>query len=930
MLNSTYRANTHRILVAIDSQVDQYQHLLAGVIPGAEAIILNAREDGVEQLTQALRSRPHIRQLHLIAHGKPGWLQLGNSSLSLETLNQYAPQLQTWFCRPDVQLLLYGCQVAAGDAGLEFIEKLSRLTGTRIAASTTLTGSSALGGDWDLDVQTGDGEIAIALDPKTRATYASVLVVNTVSDPFPPLVTDPPILANQLFSVSTPERFIAGAPTEPIRGVLFNDSSTSGILTNQVLSASLFPGVTASTKGVPITLASDGSFTYNPTGSSVMKALAQGATTTDTFNYIAIDKDPRTAVGTVTITVTGVNDAPVAVADAFTASPNTIFNATAATGLRINDTDPDTGDTLTIVSSALSTTNGAIVSINGDGSFSYDPSQSAAIKALPQGASLTDTFTYTLRDASGATSVGNVTMTVNGINDPVIANNDTTATQTNKSVEIAVLSNDIDPDGNPINIFPLLVNQRTSQGGTITTGSSISTIAYTPPPNFTGTDTFTYTVTDGNSTSSAVVTINVTPAPPPNRPPVVGNDSLTINQGSTVKIDFLANDSDPDGDTFSLASFTNPNKGQVTVEGNQFVYTAPAGFVGNDGFQYTLIDSKGASSSGGVFFAVVQSGAPSPSPSPSPSPTPTPTPTPGEECTIAIASPVSPAPNAAADTLTGTTSDNLLIGNNNNNTIVSLDGDDLSVGLAGSDNLSGNKGADLLFGNQGNDVIEAGDGDDTLFGGKENDFLNGGLGADTIHADLGDDQVLGGDGNDFIEGGQGGDLIDGGAGNDSIDGGSENDAVKGGDGADVITGGAGSDALQGNAGDDALIGNADADVLDGCGGNDNLTGGDGNDTLYGGSGNDVLDGGLGNDLISGGVGTDRITLAAANGVDTVVNFTLGEDTLVLTGGLTVEQVSIIPQNNSTALGLTSSPGTVLAILQGVSSSTITASIFTVG
>ena len=117
MLNSTHPANTHRILVAIDSQVDHYQHLLAGVIPGVEAIVLSAREDGVEQLTQALRSRPHIRQLHLIAHGKPGWLQLGNSTLSLDTLSQYAPQLQTWFSRSDVQLLLYGCQVAAGDAG---------------------------------------------------------------------------------------------------------------------------------------------------------------------------------------------------------------------------------------------------------------------------------------------------------------------------------------------------------------------------------------------------------------------------------------------------------------------------------------------------------------------------------------------------------------------------------------------------------------------------------------------------------------------------------------------------------------------------------------------------------------------------------------------------------------------------------------------
>ncbi len=72
-------------------------------------------------------------------------MYLGNTQLSLDTFNRYATQLQQW----DVaNLLLYGCNVAAGDAGAEFIAKLHTLTGAEIAASKTLTGSAAKGGNW--------------------------------------------------------------------------------------------------------------------------------------------------------------------------------------------------------------------------------------------------------------------------------------------------------------------------------------------------------------------------------------------------------------------------------------------------------------------------------------------------------------------------------------------------------------------------------------------------------------------------------------------------------------------------------------------------------------------------------------------------------------------------------------------------------------
>lgn len=101
-------------------------------------------------------------------------MYLGNSQLSLDNLIHYAPQLQKW----DVaNLLLYGCNVAAGDAGKEFITKLHALTGAEIAASKTLTGSAAKGGNWELEVTTGQAELTPTFSPEVMATYPGVMSV---------------------------------------------------------------------------------------------------------------------------------------------------------------------------------------------------------------------------------------------------------------------------------------------------------------------------------------------------------------------------------------------------------------------------------------------------------------------------------------------------------------------------------------------------------------------------------------------------------------------------------------------------------------------------------------------------------------------------------------------------------------------------------
>jgi Ca2+-binding RTX toxin-like protein len=164
----------NQTLVVIDPRVASPSSLATGVLAGVSAIVLNPDEDGILQITEALQTRPQITELHLLSHGAPGVLYLGNTQLSLETLDRYAPLLQTWFSHPDSTLVLYGCQVAAGDAGEEFLTQLYTLTESNIAASTNLTGSTSLGGNWQLDARVGSPTVFLPFASTVLADYSGV------------------------------------------------------------------------------------------------------------------------------------------------------------------------------------------------------------------------------------------------------------------------------------------------------------------------------------------------------------------------------------------------------------------------------------------------------------------------------------------------------------------------------------------------------------------------------------------------------------------------------------------------------------------------------------------------------------------------------------------------------------------------------------
>ena len=210
-------------IVFIDSQVTDYQLLAKGVTAGTEVVILKSDRSGISQIAEILRQKNNYASIHIVSHGSPGCLYLGNTQLSLDTLNRYTKDLEIWFSSSSFiphpsSLLIYGCNVAAGDAGEEFMSKLHDITGASIAASTTPIGNSNLGGNWDLDIATNNIIPSLALTSEIQRNYQGVL-----GDDDNPLAKD---LVEDTASITTDLDDYAPGSTAYITGENFEPGET--------------------------------------------------------------------------------------------------------------------------------------------------------------------------------------------------------------------------------------------------------------------------------------------------------------------------------------------------------------------------------------------------------------------------------------------------------------------------------------------------------------------------------------------------------------------------------------------------------------------------------------------------------------------------------------------------------------------------------
>ena len=355
-------------------------------------------------------------------------------------------------------------------------------------------------------------------------------------------VNDVPVA--QPDSATTPE------DTPVTVAVLPNDSDIDGNPLN-VVSATAPNGT--------VVINADGTVTYTP------NANFNGS---DTITYTISDGAGGFATTTVAVTVTPVNDVPVAGNDTAT----TTEDAPVTIPVLANDSDPD-GNPLTIT--AATSPNGTVV-INPDGTITFTPAPNFNGPA---------TITYTVSDGMGGVTTATVSVNVTPINDPPIAVNDTAATPEDTPVTIAVLGNDSDVDGNPLTV----VNAVAANGSVVINPDG--TITYTPNANFNGSDTITYTISDGmGGFATATVTVSVAPV---NDPPVANPDQVTTDEESPVTIPVLANDRDADGDPLTVTMTSAPN-GMVTINPDGTLrYVPNTNFFGTDTITYTVSDGRG-------------------------------------------------------------------------------------------------------------------------------------------------------------------------------------------------------------------------------------------------------------------------------------------------------------------------------------------------
>jgi hypothetical protein len=322
----------------------------------------------------------------------------------------------------------------------------------------------------------------------------------------------------------------------------------------------------------------------NPTDDTIDYTPNPDFTGVDTFEYTITDSG-QTDTAIVTVTV---NSPPNAVDDADTTSPATPVTI----NVLANDTDPE-NDPLTLTG-LTQPANGTVAVDNN--ATPEDPSDDQLVYTPNLGFAALDTFTYTISDGID-TDIATVTVDViPGIPTPV---DDAVTTAFNTPININVLANDTDPEGDlliltgvtqPLNGIATIDNNETPDD------LSDDRVIYTPSPGFSGEDSFTYTVDDGNGgTNSATVIATV------NTPPNAVNDTDTTSPATPVTIDVLENDTDPDNspEALTLIAVSPPANGTATINDNatpnnpsddSVVYTPNQGFAAQDTFTYTISD----------------------------------------------------------------------------------------------------------------------------------------------------------------------------------------------------------------------------------------------------------------------------------------------------------------------------------------------------
>ncbi len=399
-------------LVVIDSAVAWQSALLAGLPLSAEVLVLSSDRDGVEQITEALRGQGSVASLHIVAHGAPGSIRLGNGELGVAALEVHAEQVRAWSSVLEGRdLLIYGCRVAEGADGGRFLEQLRALTGANTAASEHRVGRDGPVSNWTLEAQLGSVTTPVAFSEDVRVRYPGHFETVTFSLNSDTMVEDE----------NTPISFNFDIEGEiPPGGTVVRlqaETPAGQLITNAISQWDVFQ---LGFNGLTIEDVSPG---FDFTIFELTITQPNASITTVTFNDF-VDDSPQTFVWKVTPVSAGTtvveenntvtiydtrSEVPVGNGDpdAVDDGATTAFETAAEIDVLGNDSDPDE-DPLEITE----VTQGANGSVAIDDKGTADTSDDTVVYTPDEGFEGDDSFTYTVSDGQGGTDTATVNVTV--------------------------------------------------------------------------------------------------------------------------------------------------------------------------------------------------------------------------------------------------------------------------------------------------------------------------------------------------------------------------------------------------------------------------------------------------------------------------------------------------------------------------------------
>ena len=850
-------------LLVIDSQVSDWQSLAAGVGTDTAVLILDSGSDGLTQisnyLTTLAASTPDftpLQSLQIISHGSAGSLQLGSNTLTTDSLKQYASQLASIGSSLTAtgDILLYGCNVAAGQNGLDFINLFSTLTNAEVAASNDVTGSAALGGDWLLEASTGSIEATAVLSSSTLNSY-----VGTLAAILPGVSVTAGITPQESGATGSFTFTLDSAP--PAGGLTINYTLAGTATLSTDYSVTAGTNVTAVT-GSSFTIAAG-----QTTATLAIKAVSDGIyDPNETINF-TLAGGTGYVVSNVTgfapkvDYATGIDPTSVSVGD---------FNGDGKTDLAVANWDSGTVSVL----------------LRNAANTGFDPKVDYATGWSPRWVSVgdfngdgkTDLAVANMNSSTVSVLLRNATNT--GF-DPTVDYSTSYPSSVcvgdfngDGKIDLAVTSFD--------NTVSILLRNAANTGFDPKVGFATSSRPYSVSTgDFNGDGKTDLAVTNFNSDTVSVLLRNA------------------ANTGFDPKVDFATGWSPS---SVSVGDFNGDGKIDLAVANlDSNVVSVLLRNAANTGFDPkvdlpTTGDFSGSVSVGdfngdGKTDLAVTNGS-----SQTVSILLRNTANTGFDSKVDFATGIGPSSVSVGD-FNGDGKTDLAVANGGNNTVsVLLNNSAVTASLTIADTslMSGTNGDDIIYDTSSDDIINALAGNDNIYGSLGNDRIDGGTGNDTVLYDFNKSAITevghSSDGTLMIKSAEGTDTLLNIENLSFLDGGlSINELLAQSALVPLFT----SSASDGTSGyvmptkyagpvtflEYQLLGNVTGDVITGSTGNDfiNLLGGD--DAANGGAGSDVLDGGTGSNFLTGGSGNDTIFLDGRGGTttwSTVTDFSAGD------------------------------------------------------